>query len=66
MHLQASALLKEDGFPTGITSRYPLEDIQRIKQGFHHGLMLPPTGTSGIRSQLETSGGAYRIVYKYI
>ena len=34
-----SALLKEDGFPTGITSRYPIEDIQRIKEGFHHGLM---------------------------
>lgn len=34
-----SALLKEEGFPTGITSRYPIEDIQRIKKGFHHGLM---------------------------
>jgi len=34
-----SALLKEDGFPTGITSRYPIEDIQRFRQGFHHGLM---------------------------
>ncbi len=34
-----SALLKEDGFPTGITSRYPMDDIQRITAGFHHGLM---------------------------
>jgi endonuclease/exonuclease/phosphatase family metal-dependent hydrolase len=34
-----SALLKEEGFPTGITSRYPMEDIQRITNGFHHGLM---------------------------
>jgi len=34
-----SALLKEEGFPTGITSRYPIEDIQRLKEGFHHGLM---------------------------
>lgn len=34
-----SALLKEEGFPTGITSRYPIEDIKRIKEGFHHGLM---------------------------
>jgi len=34
-----SALLKEEGFPTGITSRYPIEDIQRILEGFHHGLM---------------------------
>lgn len=34
-----SALLKEDGFPTGITARYPIEDIQRVQEGFHHGLM---------------------------
>lgn len=34
-----SALLKQDGFPTGITSRYPIEDIKRITNGFHHGLM---------------------------
>ena len=34
-----SALLKEEGFPTGITSRYPIEDIQRTLDGFHHGLM---------------------------
>jgi len=34
-----SALLKEEGFPTGITSRYPIEDIQRITKGFHHGLL---------------------------
>jgi len=34
-----SALLKEDGFPTGITSRFPIEDIQRTTEGFHHGLL---------------------------
>ncbi len=34
-----SALLKEEGFPTGITSRYPIEDIQRFTEGFHHGLL---------------------------
>jgi len=34
-----SALLKQDGFPTGITSRYPLEDIQRFTEGYHHGLL---------------------------
>ena len=34
-----SVLLKEEGFPTGITSRYPIEDIQRIREGFHHGLI---------------------------
>ncbi|TWU08073.1 SMP-30/gluconolactonase/LRE family protein [Stieleria varia] len=32
-------LLKEDGFPTGITSRYPITDVKRIRQGFHHGLL---------------------------
>ncbi len=34
-----SVLLKEEGFPTGITSRYPIEDVKRIKEGFHHGLL---------------------------
>ena len=34
-----SALLKEDGFPTGITSRFPIEDIRKTREGFHHGLM---------------------------
>ncbi|HAY81031.1 MAG TPA: hypothetical protein DCY79_14595 [Planctomycetaceae bacterium] len=34
-----SVLLKEDGFPTGITSRYPITDVKRIRQGFHHGLL---------------------------
>ena len=34
-----SVLLKEEGFPTGITSRYPIEDIKIIKEGFHHGLL---------------------------
>ncbi len=34
-----SVLLKEEGFPTGITSRYPIEDVKRITEGFHHGLL---------------------------
>ena len=34
-----SVLLKEEGFPTGITSRYPIEDVQRYMEGFHHGLL---------------------------
>ena len=34
-----SVLLKEDGFPTGITSRYPINDVKRIRRGFHHGLL---------------------------
>jgi len=34
-----SALLKEEGFPTGITARFPIEDVQRITEGFHHGLL---------------------------
>jgi endonuclease/exonuclease/phosphatase family metal-dependent hydrolase len=32
-------LLKTDGFPTGITSRYPVTDVKRIREGMHHGLM---------------------------
>ncbi|MEM7476348.1 MAG: SMP-30/gluconolactonase/LRE family protein [Planctomycetota bacterium] len=34
-----SVLLKEEGFPTGITSRYPITDVKRIREGFHHGLL---------------------------
>lgn len=34
-----SVLLKEDGFPTGISSRFPIEDVKRITEGFHHGLL---------------------------
>jgi len=34
-----SVLLKEEGFPTGITSRYPINDVHRVTEGFHHGLL---------------------------
>lgn len=34
-----SVLLKEEGFPTGITSRFPIEDVKRTLTGFHHGLL---------------------------
>ena len=34
-----SALLKENGFPTGLTSRFPITDIARLREGFHHGLL---------------------------
>jgi len=34
-----TALLKTEGFPTGITSRYPLTDVKRLLNGFHHGLL---------------------------
>ncbi|MEM8483994.1 MAG: endonuclease/exonuclease/phosphatase family protein [Bacteroidota bacterium] len=36
---QYSELLKEDGFPTGVTSKYPIEDIHRLREGFQHGLL---------------------------
>jgi len=39
-----STLLKEEGFPTGITSRYPIEDIQKTTEGFHHGLLRVKIG----------------------
>lgn len=34
-----SVLLKEDGFATGVTSDSPIDDVQRLRHGFHHGLM---------------------------
>ncbi|MDA0196328.1 MAG: endonuclease/exonuclease/phosphatase family protein [Bacteroidetes bacterium] len=36
---QYSVLLKEGGFPTGMTSRFPIEEAQRFTEGFHHGLI---------------------------
>ena len=34
-----SVLLKEDGFATGITSKYPISDVAKIREGMHHGLL---------------------------
>ena len=34
-----SVLLKQDGFPTGITSRFPISDVRKIQDGMHHGLL---------------------------
>lgn len=34
-----SILLKQDGFPTGVTSRYPITDVKVLRDGFHHGLL---------------------------
>ncbi len=36
---QYSILLKEDGFPTGITSSAPIDNVQIRQEGFHHGLL---------------------------
>lgn len=34
-----SVILKEDGFPTALTSRWPIEEVARLREGFHHGLL---------------------------
>ncbi len=34
-----SVLLKTDGFPTGVTSRFPITDVKRIREGMHHGMI---------------------------
>jgi len=31
--------LKLDGYPTGLTSRTPITDVQRVTEGFHHGVL---------------------------
>ena len=41
-----SVLLKEDGFPTGLTSRFPIQDVQRLRKGFQHGAMRVLTAGS--------------------
>ncbi|MFK7821989.1 MAG: endonuclease/exonuclease/phosphatase family protein [Planctomycetaceae bacterium] len=38
-----SVLLKEGGFPTGITSQSPITDVRKFRDGFHHGLMRVQT-----------------------
>lgn len=38
-----SVLLKEDGHPTGLTSRTPITEIARIQDGLHHGLLRGKT-----------------------
>ncbi len=34
-----AVLLKEKGYPTGIISKYPIEHVQRITEGFLHGYL---------------------------
>lgn len=34
-----TVLLKQEGFPTGITSRLPITDVRILREGFHHGLL---------------------------
>lgn len=38
-----AVLLKTDGYPTGLTSRAPIEDAQRVIDGFHHGVIRART-----------------------
>ena len=39
-----TALLKENGFPTGITSKFPMRDLKRATDGYHHGMLSCMTG----------------------
>ena len=34
-----SEILKKGGFPTGVTSRYPISHVHRLQEGFHRGLL---------------------------
>jgi endonuclease/exonuclease/phosphatase family metal-dependent hydrolase len=36
---QYSAIHKEQGFPVGLTSNAPIEVIERVVEGFHHGYL---------------------------
>lgn len=47
-----AVLLKEKGYPTGLTSRSPITDVQRVLGGFHHGAM-----------RLKTGGVTYYVVH---
>ena len=39
-----TALLKEDGFPTGITSKFPIGKLKKVMDGYHHGMLSCKTG----------------------
>ena len=39
-----SALLKENGFPTGITSKFPISKLKKVMDGYHHGMLSCKTG----------------------
>jgi len=34
-----AALLKRQGYPTGLTSRTPITDVERVVEGYHHGVL---------------------------
>jgi len=34
-----AVLLKREGYPTGLTSRTPITDVERIVEGYHHGVL---------------------------
>jgi endonuclease/exonuclease/phosphatase family metal-dependent hydrolase len=38
-----SILLKQDGHPTALTSRTPITEVERIREGMHHGLLRAKT-----------------------
>lgn len=34
-----AVLLKEEGSPVGLTSKYPILDVRKVKEGMHHGMI---------------------------
>ena len=41
-----AVLLKREGYPTGLTSRTPITNVERVVEGYHHGVLH--TRTAGI------------------
>ena len=39
-----SVLLKENGFPVALTSKYPITNIERVTEGMHHGYIQATVG----------------------
>ena len=56
-------MLKETGYPTALTSRSPIEVIERRTDGLHHGLMRCRTaGIDFVVAHLVPHAGAVRAV----
>lgn len=34
-----AVLLKEEGSPVGLTSKYPIQDVRKVTEGMHHGML---------------------------
>jgi len=42
-----AVILKEEGYPVGLTSRFPINNVRRVMEGMHHGYLYAESGGIG-------------------